>query len=695
MATITAAAAGGNWNVGATWVGGVAPGSGDDVILNATSGNVNITTAAAARSLDATGYTGTLSHGAFTLSIGDATAGTGNVALKLSAGMTYAPASGRLISFVSTSATQQTITTAGKTLGAVTFAGAGSSYILSDALTVASTSTLTLTAGTFNTGNFAVTSGTFVTSGAVARTLTMGSSAIALNGGGTTWNASGSGLTVTANTATVTAATPTTIAGGGFDYNGLTLVLPATTGNPTITGSNTWGNLTRTGSAAIDASLILGGNQTVTGTLTLTGNSAVNRLWVLSNLVGTTRTLTVNGSVVASRVDFEDITGAGSASWNLSAILEGSGDIGGNSGITFTTPTNKFAVNGGNWSSTGNWSLSSGGGAGAPYPLPQDDVFLDAGSGAVNFTMNMQRHGRNIDATGFTGTLTLNNSGTQRYIFGSLILSSGMTFTAQGNFTFGGRGSHTIDMQGKAFTASVGRLIQVGRFGGTYTLDSNASFGTSVSAVTTALQIAGGVTFNANNFNVTAPSVNASTGTVNMGSGTWTLTSTGAITVWTAATATVNAGTSSIVISNTSASTRTFAGGSKTYYDLSYTVAGSTGEFIITGSNTFHNLNVSDANNARTFRIGTGATTTTITGAFNVFGSPGNLITIDTSGAGTHNLVKSSGVVSTVDYLAINDSNAGGGATWYAGANSVSGGGNTGWIFAAAPSSQGNFFMMF
>jgi hypothetical protein len=58
-----------------------------DVRLGPGSGNVTINAAAACRSLDCTGYTGTLTHNSsVTLSIGDGTAGAGNVALKFVSG---------------------------------------------------------------------------------------------------------------------------------------------------------------------------------------------------------------------------------------------------------------------------------------------------------------------------------------------------------------------------------------------------------------------------------------------------------------------------------------------------------------------------------------------------------------------------------------------------------------------------------
>jgi hypothetical protein len=128
------------------------------------------------------------------------------------------------------------------------------------------------------------------------------------------------------------------------------------------------------------------------------------------------------------------------------------------------------------------------------------------------------------------------------------------------------------------------------------------------------------------------------------------------------------------VISTASASSRTFASGSgsnKTFNKLTYTVAGSTGALVLTGAGTFDTINFSDVTNARTLTL-PASTTTTITSAFNVNGTSGKLMTINSSSAGTRaTLSKASGVVSC-DYLSIFDSTATGGASWLAGANSIS-----------------------
>jgi len=70
---------------------------------------------------------------------------------------------------------------------------------------------------------------------------------------------------------------------------------------------------------------------------------------------------------------------------------------------------------------------------------------------------------------------------------------------------------------------------------------------------------------------------------------------------------------------------------------------------------------------------------------FNVSGTAGNLVTLQSTTSGTQfTLSKASGTVSR-DYLSIKDSNATGGATWYAGANSTNVSNNSGWTFTAPP----------
>jgi hypothetical protein len=66
----------------------------------------------------------------------------------------------------------------------------------------------------------------------------------------------------------------------------------------------------------------------------------------------------------------------------------------------------------------------------------------------------------------------------------------------------------------------------------------------------------------------------------------------------------------------------------------------------------------------------------------------GSALTIDITGVTAsnieHNLSMAAGIASS-DYLDLSNSNAGGGADWYAGANSEDTANNDGWIFTAPP----------
>lgn len=686
MATIVGSPAGGNWNSGGSWVGGVIPTATSDVQLNATSGNITVNVASTCRSLDCTSYTGTVTQTSV-LTIGDSTAGLLNQALKLVAGMTYTSGAG--ITFVSTNATQQTIDFGGKSLaGVVTFQGIGSSYLLSSA--ISSSLGINHTAGTLNTNGQSVSCTTFQTTGATTRTLALGASAIAVSST-TPWIASGSNCTIT-GTSTITASNAAAVfAGGGFTYNDLVFSGAVTT--PSITGANTFHSITATGSAIKTNIFTFAASQTITGTLTLNGTSTLNRLLVQSSLIGTPITLTC-AAVSFSYADLQDIAGAGAANWNLSAITGLSGDCGGNSGITFTTSATQTSTGTASFAwSTHSWTIR--------VPLPQDDVAIpNAFSASRVVSLDMPRLGKNITFT-CTGTPSI-TSNANGVIYGNWTFST--TVTTAGAFSLGlaGRGSQTFTSNG--VTIAYGITCQSA--GGTYTLQDNVtSSGTGWSCQSGTLNVNGKIVTGSGNFSL-ATSVGlsailrlsggtlginsmvttaATTRSIDFGAnGSINIAGTGA--VWNASGAGfTTAGTGTIAITTASAAVRTFAGGGFTYPKLKYSVAGSTGQLTILGSNTFSDLEFKDASNARSLLF-TAATTTTVAGVFDVQGTAGKLMTIDSPTAAAHNLSKPSGTVSC-DYLSVKNSHAAGGASWYAGANSTDAGGNTGWIFTAPPSS--------
>ncbi|MFY9308102.1 MAG: hypothetical protein WAQ28_03525 [Bacteroidia bacterium] len=303
-----------------------------------------------------------------------------------------------------------------------------------------------------------------------------------------------------------------TLTSGTFDPNGYTVNI-TTTASPSITGAFTFYNLTRDGNGSTKtASLFLSGNITVTNTFTVTGGSAVARFLVASLTIGTPVTITA-ASVNITNADFRDITGAGAASWNISAGL--TGDCGGNSGITFTTPATQTATGTASFTwSTHGWT--------SRVPLPQDDVIINnAFVAGQTITQDMPRMGKNI-TFGCTGSPTLTHSVTHT-MYGSLDLTGVGTITGGSTSTFEGRGTHTLNFASLTY----GNSLTINAVGGTYTLASAMNISTGLLTLTNG-------TFNANTFNVDIgffSSNNSNARTLSVGSGNWNVT-TNNTTVW-------------------------------------------------------------------------------------------------------------------------------------------------------------------
>lgn len=154
------------------------PTTGDTILCDGNSGAANLTINAAISlaKLDCNPgvngpFVGTITHGAFTLTI----TGSGAGALRFSPGMTYAPAgTTSLVTFTLTSGTAQ-FTSGGKNFAAITMNGAGGTVQQQDNLTCTAVANaiFTLTAGTWDCNNaagYTLTVGLFAASGSTART---------------------------------------------------------------------------------------------------------------------------------------------------------------------------------------------------------------------------------------------------------------------------------------------------------------------------------------------------------------------------------------------------------------------------------------------------------------------------------------------------------------------------------------------
>lgn len=680
MATITGSVAGGAWNTGGAWVGGVQPGTGDDVLFTASTGNISIPTATTVvcRSLNCTGYTGTLTFASTSanLNIGDATAGLTSVALTFVAGMTLTLTGIGGITFVSTSATVQTITTGGKTMPTTSWNGAAGSWQLADNFT--SSAQLILTQGTLDTNSKTINCTFMTATGTVTRTLTMGSSAINCSSTAVAWNARFSGLTVTSNTAVITcsgaAAQPNFTSTNGGNYNGTSFVFSGG-GSYVVAsaaaGTTTIANLTYTGLATKLESLLLAGNNlVVTGAFTVNSNSDVNSVGVASQTLGTPYQITAGSVVFTNRVDFQDITGAGAATWSVAGAGAGAtvlGDALGNSGITFTTPVSQnIATSGAVTWSTITWPTR--------LPLPQDSVTFNGGAGAI--TMDMPRTCKDIDMTGSTRSWARASAGFTIKIYGSITITNSIS-TTNWNVQMLARSSVTLKTNGQ----TINPTFAIAGFGGTFTLQDNI-----VSSVT--ITIAANCAFIDNGKSITYSALFSTAGTITA-TGTYNMSSSTTTTAFTNA-GTWNGGTETLNMDGSI--NHTFNGGGGTFGTLVYNNA--VAALTITGSNTFKDIQGTNASSAWSILF-TSATTQTFTAIHalaSLVGASGFLGTVRAvTAASPTTFAFPNGYGGGSDWLSVKDITATTN-TWYAGANSTNVSGNTNVTFSApVTASNGNF----
>ena len=608
--------------------------------------------------------------------------------------------------FINTS----TVTSSGRTHGNTTINAV--TVTLAGAMTLGTANTLTLTAGTLDLANFTLSCGIFSSSNSNTRAVSFGSGNIALTsttasalvlnidvatnftwtgtGGFTRNQAATASVSFSGATGGTTANAPNLTVNAGA--SALNIVINSWFKNLIFTGStctvttsnvNIAGNLTLASGGTYTSVIATFRNSgTITSATKTLGNTTINGAGITVTLadamtVATTSTTTLTAGTL-DLAGFTLSTGIFSASGTSTrAIAFGSGNIALTSTTAGTTVLSMATVVGFTWTGTGGFTRNMAATATVNFGATSGGTT----SNAPNLTVNAGASNLSIvtfswfEDLVFTGS-TCSVSGGTVNIAGNLTLASGGTYTlVEPRFRAGG----TLTSSGKTL-GSTG--IQAP--GATVTL---ADALTLVSGQALTLTSGG---FNAANFNVTAgafSSSNSSTRTLDMGSGTWTISNSGA-TAWNTATTTgMTLNPSTSTISMTSASAKTFAGGGLTYYNLNQ---GGAGALTISGSNTFNNITDTVQPSTVTFTAGTTQTVSN----FDLAGTAGNLVTINSSTPGSQfTLSKASGTVNA-QYLSIQDSNATGGAVWYADATNVDGGNNTGWLgFAVA--ATGNMFMMF
>jgi hypothetical protein len=589
-----------------------------------------------------------------------------------------------LIIYLQSPSSNTALTLNGATFGSTTFAidcpaTFNNGYLLGSNL-IAPNVTISVDQGSFDTGGYQVTVfGIYALSTLTTPSISLQSSVITLSGNFDWRNTNG---TFSAGTSTLIVEGTVITASGRALYN-LTLDAgPVQTINFSSVRNLTLSNPGAGGSMAY---VSVASNFTVTNALTLSGGGyASSRTYLYSSQEGTQRTITVNGSFVFEDVDFTDIVAAGSAgTWSGTRL----GDAKNNTNITFPAGVNKYwnKPAGGYTSDSNAWATTSGGTPAATvFPLPQDTAVFEAtglNSGATVVLSTRYRYGT-IDMsarTSNTMTLSLTSSLTKYTILGNWINGSGTTITGASLYiSFEGRTTQTLTSAGRAFPSSATLYIGDTLITGT-TLRLLDDLPGSVEIYSAAATLdLNGRTCNANAFKGYYGS------TLIFNGGTLQLAGVGTpfnASIGGAAFTTVE-GTGPGTIRLTGATSKTFDGGNGNVFNctLDITGGGSTYATSINGSNTFTTI----TNSVSPVRVFFQQNNTNEFTNFNLAGTPGNLVTIGSSTSTRTTLSKAIGVVSG-NYLSISNTNATGGAVWYA-VNSTDGGNNLGWQFAASDS---------
>lgn len=457
-------------------------------------------------------------------------------------------------------------------------------------------------------------------------------------GGNGTWNASSTANWSATSGGAAGASAPTTADAVIFDAN-------SGTGTCSVQSGATTSTVTFNTATVL---LSVGANVTFTGAFTLTaGSIALNasELTIASFSSSNSNTRSVNfgtGKII--------VTGAGGGfPWGMGTITN----------LTISgTPVVDLTYSG----ATG---LTVSTGALAEASLISFNI--KAGTYALTFAFGSTY--KNLNFTGFSGSLVSTNFS----VYGDFTMSSTMTAPA---------GTSTITFSGTNATPRVITTAGV-------TIDQNVTFNGSGGAwsfaddfsvgATRTLTLTNG-TLDANNKNVSIGSfaLGSGTKTLALGSGTWTVAGAN----WNANTnvtgLTVSASTG--VISMTSGSTKTFAGGGKTWPTLNQ---GGTGALTVQQSNTFTNI----TNTVQPATITLTAGTTQTVSTFTASGTSGNLITLNSSSTGSRATLTDSGGANSVSYMDIKDIAATGYGEWqaYTSNGNIDSGNNVGWVFAAPP----------
>jgi hypothetical protein len=397
----------GTWNSSATtnWSnssggsgGALPPGLGDTAVIDNSSGTGTITCdSSICRNLTVTASQAiTLGTTGSTLTVGGS--------LTYPAGGSFQNSTLLTTTFFSTF-TNNTITTNGKSVGALIFNNRNGTWILQDTLTAAS---ITLTYGNFNSNSQTINCVTFNSNaGSNPRSLTLGTSTINLSGTGSVANfGTGFGYTTVSATSATFSLTDASSTARSITYpntgtyNFGTLNIGGATGSSTTTITN-----------GISVTIALSSTKPVASTILLAGTSGINisnwtaqgsvgnLLTVRSSTNGTRRTVTYTGAAISvDYMSFRDVEFT-LAAGGLYRFYAGVNSInsGNNRGIAFIDGTTQRAyilTSGTSWTVPADWNSSNNsiymigaGGGGATSAASGSNRAAGGGGGGGGYTV--------------------------------------------------------------------------------------------------------------------------------------------------------------------------------------------------------------------------------------------------------------------------------------------------------------------
>ncbi|MEM7296842.1 MAG: fibronectin type III domain-containing protein [Bacteroidota bacterium] len=452
----------------------------------------------------------------------------------------------------------------------------------------------------------------------------------------------------------------------GGDQTYYNLELP--NGSNAITGSNTFNKITISEGVTVEFEA---GETQIFSELEAIGMPG-EFIGLSSNSEGDQSTLTLASGGTAVEIHYaeiQDIIATGASTFTAFESI----DKGNNSGwsIMAPVPQEYFWVGGtGNWSDLNHWATSSGGTTFyGELPTEFDNVTFDANSFATNdqtVTVDVGAICNDINWTGISHDVILDRSaGNNLEIYGSAAFSNLVEISSP--LSFVSEGSETISMgdDPEVRKGTGNRIDFVGD--GSWTVVDHLTTGSQIFVQNNATLNLNGKDVYSSSFNVLGSS------TINTGDN-----ATFTIEDWRATSSNLNFGSNvEIIIIQFSQfnSIADFDGGNNSFPTLSIQNDGQT--IRLDGNNTFETLSI-DAGATIEFEAGRTQTITNL----NANGTKFNNIVFKSNNAGTQAILsKSSGTVD-LTYIALEDMQATGGATFNA-INSLDNGNNIGWNITA------------